>query len=69
MSDSWIDWNPRMDEPSKARPSSKTLSSKAETGIEKCCNDTGQVAEPNVDELDVFVFDQFEDVVRRLFRH
>ena len=36
MSDSWIDWKPRTDEPSKARPSSNTLSSNAEAGIEKC---------------------------------
>ncbi|SHU73009.1 Uncharacterised protein [Mycobacteroides abscessus subsp. abscessus] len=25
MSDSWIDWKPRTEEPSNARPSSKTL--------------------------------------------
>ena len=37
MSDSWIDWNPRIDEPSKASPSSNTLSSKNEIGIVKCC--------------------------------
>lgn len=37
MSDSWMDWNPRIEEPSKAKPSSKTLSSKNETGIVKCC--------------------------------
>ncbi|CKR87414.1 Uncharacterised protein [Mycobacterium tuberculosis] len=37
MSDSWIDWNPRIDEPSKAKPSSNTLLSKAEAGIVKCC--------------------------------
>ena len=36
MSDSWIDWKPRTDEPSNAKPSSKTLSSNAEAGIEKC---------------------------------
>ena len=37
MSDSWIDWKPRIDEPSNAKPSSNTLSSNADAGIEKCC--------------------------------
>ena len=37
MSDSWIDWNPRIDEPSKAKPSSNTPGSKNEIGIVKCC--------------------------------
>ena len=36
MSDSWIDWNPRTDEPSNASPSSNTLSSNTDAGIEKC---------------------------------
>src|SRR5579885_304865 len=37
MSDSWIDWKPRIDDPSKASPSVKTLWSHAEAGIVKCC--------------------------------
>ena len=32
-------------------------------------HDAGQVTEPDVDELNVFVFGEFEDVVGRLFRH
>ena len=32
-------------------------------------HDAGQVTEPDVDELNVLVFGQFEDVVGRLFRH
>src|ERR1700755_2467902 len=42
MSDSWIDWKPRTDEPSNARPSSNTLSSNAEAGIEKCWTTPGR---------------------------
>ena len=42
MSDSSIDWKPRTDEPSNARPSSNTDSSKAEAGIEKCCITPGR---------------------------
>ena len=37
MSDSWIDWNPRIEEPSKANPSSNTVWSKTYIGIVKCC--------------------------------
>ena len=37
MSDSLMAWKPRIDEPSKFRPSSKTASSKDETGTVKCC--------------------------------
>ncbi len=69
MSDSWIDWKPRTDEPSKARPSSNTLSSNAEAGIEKCWTAAGQIAEPNVDVLDLLVLDQLDDVVGRLVCH
>ena len=37
MSDSWIAWNPRMEEPSKLSPLSKTVWSKDDTGTVKCC--------------------------------
>lgn len=37
MSDSWISWNPRTDEPSNMSPSVKTLSPKLSTGNVKCC--------------------------------
>jgi hypothetical protein len=37
MSDSWIAWKPRIEEPSKFRPSSKTDWSNDETGTVKCC--------------------------------
>ena len=37
MSDSWIAWKPRIDEPSNIRPLVKTSSSKTSTGTVKCC--------------------------------
>ena len=37
MSDSWIFWKPRMEEPSKARPSLNTASSNEPAGTVKCC--------------------------------
>ena len=37
MSDSWISWNPRIDEPSKPWPSSKVLSSRVDAGTVTCC--------------------------------
>ena len=36
MSDSWIAWNPRIEEPSNMRPSVKTFSSNDSVGIVKC---------------------------------
>ncbi len=36
MSDSWICWNPRMDEPSNMRPSVKTLALNDSAGMVKC---------------------------------
>src|SRR3972149_2893085 len=41
MSDSSIHWKPRMDEPSKPIPSSKSSSLSSATGIEKCCHRPG----------------------------
>src|SRR5262245_39531232 len=42
MSDSWISWNPRIDEPSKPSPSSKTSASSSCAGMEKCCINPGR---------------------------
>jgi hypothetical protein len=41
MSDSWIDWNPRMLEPSKPMPSVIASLSTAEAGTEVCCHVPG----------------------------
>ena len=69
MSDSWIDWKPRTDEPSNASPSSNTLSSNTDSRDREVLDDTGQIAEPDVDVLDVLVLDLLDDVVGRLFCH
>ena len=69
MSDSWIDWKPRTDEPSNASPSSNTLSSNADSRDREVLDDAGQVAEPDVDVLDVLVLDLLDDVVGGLFCH
>src|SRR5919106_3804039 len=37
MSDSWISWNPRIEDPSKPYPSSNPSSVNSEMGTEKCC--------------------------------
>src|SRR3954454_7993557 len=42
MSDSWIAWNPRIEDPSKFSPSSKTAWSNDETGTVKCCMTPGR---------------------------
>ena len=58
MSDSWISWNPRIDEPSKPWPSSNVPSLEHVAGIGDVLHDAGQVAEAEVDELDSLVVDQ-----------
>src|SRR6476469_4876072 len=42
MSDSWMAWKPRIEEPSKFSPSSKTAWSNDETGTVKCCITPGR---------------------------
>ena len=42
MSDSWISWNPRTDEPSNPWPSSKLSSENSWSGTEKCCINPGR---------------------------
>ena len=42
MSDSWICWNPRIEEPSNISPSVKTFASKDSTGTVKCCTVPGR---------------------------
>ena len=69
MSDSWIDWKPRTDEPSNASPSSNTLSSNADSRDREVLDDAGQIAEPDVDVLDLLVLDLLDDVVGGLFCH
>src|ERR1700758_5475194 len=42
MSDSWMAWNPRIDEPSKATPLSNRPSSSPVAGMVKCCMTPGR---------------------------
>src|SRR5665809_35039 len=42
MSDSWISWKPRMDEPSNPSPSSNTSSLNSSKGTVKCCMRPGR---------------------------
>ena len=42
MSDSWMAWKPRIDDPSNIRPSSKTSGPNEETGTVKCCITPGR---------------------------
>src|SRR6476469_10675689 len=42
MSDSWMAWKPRIEDPSKLRPSSKTDWSNEEIGTVKCCMTPGK---------------------------
>ena len=42
MSDSWIAWKPRIDEPSKPSPSSNVACVKLSTGTVKCCITPGR---------------------------
>ena len=42
MSDSWMAWKPRIEEPSKFSPSSKTDWSNEDTGTVKCCMTPGR---------------------------
>ena len=56
MSDSLIAWKPRIDEPSKPRPSEKVSSPNVDAGM-VVLHDAGKVAEANVDVLDVVVAD------------
>ena len=69
MSDSWISWNPRIDDPSNPSPSSNASSLSSCAGEEKCCIKPGQVAEAEVDDLDALVLDQPQHLVRGSFLH
>src|SRR5262245_19688147 len=42
MSDSWISWNPRIEDPSKPTPSSNTSAVSCPAGMEKCCISPGR---------------------------
>ena len=57
MSDSWIAWKPRIDEPSNARPSVKTLVVERLDRHVEVLHHAGQVTEADVDELHALVLE------------
>ena len=63
MSDSWIAWKPRIEDPSNLSPSVKTLASNDLGRNREVLHDPGQVAEPDVDELHVLVLDVLQDLL------
>ena len=65
MSDSWISWNPRIDEPSKPRPSSKDAVGQLVRRYREVLHEPRQVAEAEVDDLDALLLDQRQDLLGR----
>ena len=63
MSDSWISWKPRIDEPSNPNPSSKVASSSSRDRDREVLHQPGQVAEPKVDDLGAGVVRQGQHVL------
>ena len=69
MSDSWIDWKPRDRRAVEGEPVLEDALVERRSRDREVLNDTGQIAEPDVDVLDLLVLDQLDDVVGRLFCH
>ena len=57
MSDSWIDWKPLIDEPSNAMPPASDSSVTVRGRDGEVVHDAEQVAEPDVEDLDIVVLD------------
>ena len=68
MSDSWICWKPRTDEPSNPKPSVKVLGQLVGRGREMLRHPR-EVAEAQVDDLHRFVLQEAEHVRRRPLWH
>ncbi|GMA88999.1 hypothetical protein GCM10025868_42490 [Angustibacter aerolatus] len=62
MSDSWIAWKPRIEDPSNIWPSVKKARVDARRGDVEVLHDARQVAESDVDELHVLVPDELHDL-------
>ena len=63
MSDSWISWNPRIDEPSKPEALVEHVGGELRGRYREVLHQAGQVAEPDVDDLDVLVRDERQHLV------
>ena len=59
-------WKPRMEDPSKSWPLTKKSSVDALGRHVEVLLDAREVGEADIDEFDVFVFDELEDFVRSL---
>ena len=64
MSDSWIDWKPLIDEPSKAMPAASESTDTVAGRHGEVVHDAGQVAEPDVEDLDIVVRDVGDQALR-----
>ena len=62
MSDSWIAWKPRIDEPSNIWPVGEEVLVEGLGRAREVLHDAGQVAEADVDELDALVLDVPQDL-------
>ena len=62
MSDSWISWKPRIEEPSKPSPSTKASSVSCVRRNGEVLHQSRQVAEAEVDDLDVLVLYELDDL-------
>ena len=69
MSDSWISWNPRIDEPSKPSPSSNTSALRLMRGDREVLHETREVAEADIDHLDARVLDQLQNIASGALLH
>ena len=69
MSDSWISWKPRIEEPSKPKPSSNTSAVRAVGGHREVLHEAGKVDEPDVDDLDALVLHQAKHLRRGPLLH
>ena len=67
MSDSWISWNPRIDEPSNPIPSSKLLLGQLGDRDREVLHQAREVAEAEVDDLGPGLLRHGEDVLGRLW--
>ena len=68
MSDSWISWKPRIEDPSKPEAVLEDVLGELRDGHGEVLGEARQVAEPQVDDLDVVFLREREDVLRCLRR-
>ena len=65
MSDSWISWKPRIEEPSNPEPSAKPSSVSSCAGSEKCCIKPGRSQKRKSTIWTPSALDEVQDLCRR----